>query len=134
MTECSGEPQTLIVGKDRSLQQEFASLAGTCRNCAGGPTPWNSWLSCEESVATPEDKQRTDRHLFSKPHGYVFEVPATVEQANAQPLVAMGRFFHEAAAIDPNSGTVYQTEDRSDGCFLSISANRTGQSCSGWQT
>ncbi len=39
------------------------SLAGTVNNCAGGPTPWQTWLTCEE-----------DDSVFSKPHGYVFEV------------------------------------------------------------
>ena len=126
-----GGTTTLIVGKDRSLQQEWVSLTGTCRNCAGGPTPWNSWLSCEESVATPEDKQRVDRHLFSKPHGYVFEVPASEEQAIAQPLVAMGRFFHEAAAVDPTSGIVYQTEDRPDGCFYRFLPTEPGNLAAG---
>jgi secreted PhoX family phosphatase len=77
-----------------------ASLAGTSTNCAGGVTPWGTWLSCEETV---ED--------FGKPHGFVFEVPAA-GAADPHPLPALGRFVHEAAAVDPDTGIVYQTEDR----------------------
>ena len=33
-----------------AVRRQFLSLAGTLRNCAGGATPWGSWLSCEESV------------------------------------------------------------------------------------
>src|SRR5262245_15312312 len=62
-----------------------ASLAGTIRNCAGGLTPWGSWLSCEE----------TEIVNGTTNHGYVFEVPAD-GVSNAEPLTAMGRFSHEA--------------------------------------
>lgn len=90
--------------------RQFLSLAGTCTNCAGGPTPWNSWLTCEETTIRA-------RGSFIRDHGYVFEVPATAEPALASPvpIKAMGRFEHEAVAIDPASGVVYETEDRADG-------------------
>lgn len=96
--------------KTQTVVRQFLSLAGTLRNCAGGPTPWNSWLTCEEIVMQPNN-------IYAKPHGYVFEVPATSEigLADPKPIKAMGRFNHEAVAVDPNSGVVYMTEDDSEG-------------------
>ena len=98
-----------------AVGEAWASLAGTAINCAGGPTPWGSWLTCEETVFGP-DFTGTSRmpggdHEYRRPHGYVFEVPAD-GAASAEPLREMGRFVHEAAAVDPETGIVYETEDR----------------------
>ena len=89
-----------------SLVRDFMSLNGTILNCAGGPTPWGSWLSCEETTDGPAQG-------WGAQHGYIFEVAASAEdEVEALPLKAMGRFVHEAVAVDPVTGIVYETEDR----------------------
>jgi secreted PhoX family phosphatase len=90
----------------------WVSLSGTQMNCSGGRTPWGTWLSCEETVNGAEvgaDFTGTSNAGLMK-HGYVFEV-APRGVSNAKPITAMGRFAHEAAAVDPASSTVYLTED-----------------------
>jgi secreted PhoX family phosphatase len=104
-----GGTTTLVYDtKHRRLERHYLSLAGTHTNCAGGIMPWGSWISCEEAVELAEAP-------YSKNHGYNFEVPARSEGlVDPLPLVAMGRFRHEAVACDPGTGIVYQTEDRYD--------------------
>ena len=90
----------------------WVSLSGTQMNCSGGRTPWGTWLSCEETVNGAEvgvDFTGTSNADLMK-HGYVFEV-APRGVANAQPITSMGRFAHEAAAVDPATSTIYLTED-----------------------
>jgi hypothetical protein len=89
-----------------TVVDEFVSLSGTHVNCAGGPTPWGSWLTCEETTAG------ASAGGFQRNHGYVFEIPAAATQ-EIEPvaLTAMGRFSHEAVAVDRNYGHVYMTED-----------------------
>lgn len=111
--QLGGGTTTLVIGPDRRVSYQYASLAGTIRNCAGGPTPWGSWITCEEDVS------RAGQGGNTKNHGFNFEVPASsvIQVAEPRPLTAMGRFNHEAVAVEPETGYVYQTEDRGDSCF-----------------
>lgn len=115
---------TVIVDRDRNVQQHYLSLAGTNRNCSGGLTTWNSWISCEEDIATPYappgyTMEQVEPYWgkVTKKHGYNFEVPVTEKIVEPIPLKAMGRFRHEAIAIDPKTGYIYQTEDQNNSCF-----------------
>ncbi|MBB0243652.1 DUF839 domain-containing protein [Streptomyces alkaliphilus] len=84
---------------DGTIDRAYRILSGTTLNCAGGATPWHTWLSCEETF-----------------RGKVFETDPYGKRS-AVAHGAMGRFKHEAAACDPDRRVVYLTEDESDGCF-----------------
>ncbi|MBD2196911.1 MULTISPECIES: alkaline phosphatase PhoX [Calothrix] len=109
--EAQGGTTTIVIGRNGEVIKQFSSLAGTIRNCAGGPTPWDSWISCEETFSTTVGG--------TKKHGYNFEVVANANSGlvTPVPLVDMGRFSHEAVAVDPKTHYIYETEDRSDSCF-----------------
>jgi len=114
-----GTTSILYEPRSGEVLRRHLSLAGTELNCAGGPTPWGSWLSCEECFESPGVRVERGREIVrERRHGYVFEVPSTSPTAaEPRPIVGMGRFEHEAAAVDPASGVVYLTEDRFDSLF-----------------
>lgn len=82
-----------------NITDAYSICTNTRRNCAGGTTPWGTWLTCEEMA-----------------DGYTYECDITGATA-ATKREALGEFNHEAAAVDPDTGIVYETEDRSDGNF-----------------
>jgi secreted PhoX family phosphatase len=102
----SGGGTTNLLFRDGNWVSMTPSLGGTQGNCAGGITPWGTWLSCEEIGSDAVG-------VAGKKHGYVFEVSADPAQTTGLPIIGMGRFGHEAAAVDPATGMVYQTEDSS---------------------
>ncbi|MEM7362941.1 MAG: alkaline phosphatase PhoX [Pseudomonadota bacterium] len=96
----AGGVSALRFSRAGTMFDAYSILTGSVRNCAGGKTPWGTWLSCEE---------RGDDSL-------VYECdPMGNKSAVAHPL--LGSFNHEAAAVDPKTNQIYLTEDVSDGCL-----------------
>ena len=108
-----GTTTTVYNPETGKTERQHLSLGGTETNCAGGPTPWGSWLSCEECFESPGVARKSGiRTQREKRHGYVFEVPAhETGLVEPRPLKDMGRFYHEACAVHEASGIVYLTED-----------------------
>ncbi|TAJ73272.1 MAG: DUF839 domain-containing protein [Phenylobacterium sp.] len=111
----SGGTTTLVYDvRKRRLESSHLSLAGSSTNCAGGVTPWGSWLTCEEVLRSAGPN--ADGQTLGKSHGWVFEVPSRHKGlAQPAPITGMGRFKHEAVCIDPRTGVAYLTEDETDG-------------------
>lgn len=132
-----GGTTTLIVDpSSRDLIKDYVSLSGTIVNCAGGPTPWGTWITCEETtvghIAGQVYHKDSDIVKFDRDHGYNFEVSANANgTVKAVPLKEMGRFVHEAVAIDPATGTVYQTEDFKTAGFYRYIPNKPGNLAAG---
>ena len=140
-TPLPGGTTTLFYNlKTGRVDREVLSLVGTIRNCAGGITPWGSWLTCEENVSRSVDKPpfynwRGDEVPgveVLKDHGWIFEIPANkAGLTEPVPLKEMGRFNHEAAAVDPRTGIVYLTEDRDDSLLYRFIPNAYGKLADG---
>lgn len=133
-----GGTSTLVIDpKTREIISDFVSLCGTLQNCAGGPTPWGSWITCEETIlgkAALKTQEGETVGQFEQNHGYCFEVPAFSDRPVAPvPLKAMGRFVHEAIAVDPKSGIVYLTEDAGSAGFYRFLPKRKGRLAEGGQ-
>lgn len=106
---------------DGTFVQQWVALSGTIRNCAGGETPWGSWLSCEEDLTKAGTKVRNGagvEYTTEQDHGYVFEVfPDAVARQCPKPVKAWGRALWEGAAIGPRRTDAYLTEDTVGGLF-----------------
>jgi secreted PhoX family phosphatase len=108
---------------------EWVGISGTIRNCAGGVTPWGTWLTCEEifinAGATWSAGGQTG--TYQQNHGYVFEVfDNDSAHQLPKPIKAFGRYEHEALAVEPNRTQVYLSEDASgpNGLFYRWTAPR----------
>jgi secreted PhoX family phosphatase len=110
----AGGTTTLVLSPSLRTQEEYVSLGGTAINCSGGITPWKTWLTCEET------EDRAGVNGYTKDHGWIFEVDPYDNRRNADPfpLKDMGRFMHEAVAVDPDTGILYETEDAFSGAPL----------------
>ena len=115
-TRSGGGTTTVELTRDRRVASSWTSLNGTNFNCAGGATPWDTWISCEETVNGPDANINFlgQTMTLNEKHGYLFEVPAARgvgELVKGEPIRSAGRFAHEAVSVDPATGIVYQTED-----------------------
>lgn len=130
---CGGTTTKIYNPATGRTDEEYLSLAGTEINCAGGPTPWGSWLSCEECFTSPGTAWSAGRLVHREQrHGYVFEVPAQQKGlAEPVPIKAMGRFEHEACAVHAKTGIVYMTEDRHHSLFYRFIPSEPGRLQSG---
>jgi uncharacterized protein len=111
--QTGGGTTTIQVTRHGEVVQAFTSLNGTQMNCSGGPMPWDSWITCEETINGPDvgpDFTGAPNITLTQPHGFTFEVPAGGESSR-EPITAAGRFAHEAVAFDPWRGALYMTED-----------------------
>ena len=95
------------IGPNRKEIKDYVTSSGTNRNCSGGPTPWGTWITCEETRIRAGEGDDTNTA-----HGYCFEVlPDGSQTLSDEPILDMGFFSHEAIGVDPRTGIAYLTED-----------------------
>jgi len=124
--KCDGGTTNLVFApRQKQWLSSWSSISGTIRNCAGGPTPWNSWITCEETT----NGLHTNGN-YTKQHGYCFDVPAS-GLTQPIPLTDMGCFSHEAIAVDPVTGIIYETEDSTPSGFYRFIPNVPGMPSKG---
>jgi secreted PhoX family phosphatase len=116
--DAAGGTTNLIFSlRHQRWEKDWSTLAGTNRNCAGGVTPWGTWITGEETDAAG--------------HGWAFDVGA--QKGDPRPLKALGRFSHEAMMVDPSTGYVYETEDATPSGFYRFVPNVPGKLIEGGQ-
>jgi len=108
-----GGTTTIEVTPTGEVVEAYTSLSGTQMNCAGGPMPWGSWITCEETVNGPDvgpDFTGVSNVPLTQPHGFIYDVPSN-GVSSGTPITKAGRFAHESVSFDPQDGILYMTED-----------------------
>jgi hypothetical protein len=108
-----GGTTTIVVSRRGVVRRNWVSSNGTQMNCSGGPMPWGTWVTCEETVNGPDvgpDFTGVSNAPLKEKHGYIYEVAPYARRARG-PIRSAGRFAHESVAFSPLDGWLYMTED-----------------------